>query len=314
MDVEISRSCPELTGLPSGVIPDGTFSAGIWTRSCSIRHWHRASGWSISPVTHRSSISSTAKDLASLPKERSCSSADSGRGCALPVDGRLRPSGHGTVRADEAKTRRSTTIPGGWWASICPRSSSHGRNGQTPTPLIAPHGPRAQDKDRSRDELQALCRGSHRRRAGLLGSSSLQYPSLDGPGGHYPVLRRGRAEEVLRRAPHPRFCPVRTVEGQARSGARVRNRHRHHELRPGRVRRSPRSTCRGSPWPWPPSGPQVLGLADRVTFHQANLEALTQTVPVEPYDLVYSFGVIHHTPHPDAAVAELRRYVAPGGR
>lgn len=58
---------------------------------------------------------------------------------------------------------------------------------------------------------------------------------------------------------------------------------------------------------------EVLGLADRITFHQANLEELTQTVPVEPYDLVYSFGVIHHTPHPDAAVAELRHYVAPGG-
>ena len=58
---------------------------------------------------------------------------------------------------------------------------------------------------------------------------------------------------------------------------------------------------------------QVLGLADKVTFHQANLEQLSEVVPVEPYDLVYSFGVIHHTPHPDAAVAQARQYVAPGG-
>lgn len=57
----------------------------------------------------------------------------------------------------------------------------------------------------------------------------------------------------------------------------------------------------------------VMGVADKVTFHHANAEALSQSVPVEPYDLVYSFGVLHHTPHPDAAIAELRRYVAPEG-
>lgn len=58
---------------------------------------------------------------------------------------------------------------------------------------------------------------------------------------------------------------------------------------------------------------QVYGLADRIRFYQANGEELSNVVPVEPYDLVYAFGVVHHTPHPDRAVAELRRYLDTGG-
>jgi len=56
----------------------------------------------------------------------------------------------------------------------------------------------------------------------------------------------------------------------------------------------------------------VFGLNDQVTFHQADAERLSQTVPVEHYDLVYSFGVIHHTPNPARAAAEIRRYMAAG--
>lgn len=58
---------------------------------------------------------------------------------------------------------------------------------------------------------------------------------------------------------------------------------------------------------------RVFGLSDRITFHNADGEELSKVLPVEPYDLVYSFGVIHHTPHPERAVAELRRYLKPGG-
>src|ERR687895_348426 len=43
----------------------------------------------------------------------------------------------------------------------------------------------------------------------------------------------------------------------------------------------------------------VMGVADRIRFVQANAEELTDALAGEQYDLVYSFGVIHHTPHPD---------------
>jgi len=57
---------------------------------------------------------------------------------------------------------------------------------------------------------------------------------------------------------------------------------------------------------------QLYGFADRVRFYHGSAEALSTLVPVEPYDLIYSFGVIHHTPHPDRVLHELRQYAAPG--
>jgi len=56
----------------------------------------------------------------------------------------------------------------------------------------------------------------------------------------------------------------------------------------------------------------VFDLGDRVTFYRADAERLSEVVPVETYDLVYSFGVIHHTPHPGNAIDEIRKYVGPG--
>ncbi|MCP4746732.1 MAG: class I SAM-dependent methyltransferase [Desulfobacteraceae bacterium] len=56
---------------------------------------------------------------------------------------------------------------------------------------------------------------------------------------------------------------------------------------------------------------RVFGLADRIRFYRANAEELSNTVPVENYDLVYSFGVIHHTPHPQRAISQIRRYLGP---
>ena len=56
---------------------------------------------------------------------------------------------------------------------------------------------------------------------------------------------------------------------------------------------------------------EVFGLQDRIRFFHGNAEELSTFVPVEPFDLVYSFGVIHHTPHPGAVLDELRKFVTP---
>jgi len=53
---------------------------------------------------------------------------------------------------------------------------------------------------------------------------------------------------------------------------------------------------------------QVFGL-DNITFYQANAEQLCDYVPVERYDLVYSFGVIHHTPHPERVIEQIHKYM-----
>ena len=57
----------------------------------------------------------------------------------------------------------------------------------------------------------------------------------------------------------------------------------------------------------------VMGVSDRIEFVQANAEELTSVLSGEPYDLVYSFGVVHHTPRPERAMAEIRALTAPGG-
>ncbi|MDO8730629.1 MAG: class I SAM-dependent methyltransferase [Candidatus Omnitrophota bacterium] len=57
----------------------------------------------------------------------------------------------------------------------------------------------------------------------------------------------------------------------------------------------------------------VYGLEDRIRFFHADAEELSRFVTVEPYDLVYSFGVIHHTPGPERVVRQIRSYLPPGG-
>ncbi len=56
---------------------------------------------------------------------------------------------------------------------------------------------------------------------------------------------------------------------------------------------------------------EVFDLSDRIRFYQSDAENLSQTVPVERYDLIYSFGVIHHTPHPSRVLDQLRKYGGP---
>jgi SAM-dependent methyltransferase len=53
---------------------------------------------------------------------------------------------------------------------------------------------------------------------------------------------------------------------------------------------------------------EVFGLTDRITFVEGNAEHLSECVPAQPYDLVYSFGVIHHTPHPARVLQQIRMH------
>src|SRR5437763_7126508 len=57
----------------------------------------------------------------------------------------------------------------------------------------------------------------------------------------------------------------------------------------------------------------VFGLSDRIRFYEADAEHLSDVVPAEAYDLVYSFGVVHHTPNPNAVIEQVRQFYARPG-
>ena len=44
-------------------------------------------------------------------------------------------------------------------------------------------------------------------------------------------------------------------------------------------------------------------------FYLGNAEELSSFVPIETYDLIYSFGVIHHSPHPEKIVPQIKKYM-----
>jgi 2-polyprenyl-3-methyl-5-hydroxy-6-metoxy-1,4-benzoquinol methylase len=54
---------------------------------------------------------------------------------------------------------------------------------------------------------------------------------------------------------------------------------------------------------------QVLGL--KGLFYLGNAEELSTFLPRQKFDLIYSFGVIHHAPQPEKIVAEARKYMGP---
>lgn len=55
----------------------------------------------------------------------------------------------------------------------------------------------------------------------------------------------------------------------------------------------------------------VFGL--KGTFVHCNAEELAEDVRESSFDLVYSFGVIHHTTNPDAVIRQARRVIRPNG-
>jgi 2-polyprenyl-3-methyl-5-hydroxy-6-metoxy-1,4-benzoquinol methylase len=54
----------------------------------------------------------------------------------------------------------------------------------------------------------------------------------------------------------------------------------------------------------------VYGLQDKITFYNVNAEHLSDVVPIKKYDLVYSFGVIHHTPNPENVIEQIKLYIS----
>ena len=56
---------------------------------------------------------------------------------------------------------------------------------------------------------------------------------------------------------------------------------------------------------------KIYEVEDRICFYLGNAEELTRFVPIEKYDLVYSFGVIHHTSRPEQIIEQIRHYMHP---
>lgn len=54
---------------------------------------------------------------------------------------------------------------------------------------------------------------------------------------------------------------------------------------------------------------EVYGLKGH--FYLGSAEELNSFLPQEKYDLIYSFGVIHHTPHPEKVIEEIKKYCGP---
>lgn len=53
---------------------------------------------------------------------------------------------------------------------------------------------------------------------------------------------------------------------------------------------------------------QIFGFDQHLAVVHGNAEELPQIVGYPAYDLIYSFGVLHHTPNPERAFAELVRF------
>ena len=57
---------------------------------------------------------------------------------------------------------------------------------------------------------------------------------------------------------------------------------------------------------------QLYSVEEQVNLVQANAEELAMYVFPQPYDLIYCYGVLHHTPRPDLAIEQFTRYYSSG--
>lgn len=58
---------------------------------------------------------------------------------------------------------------------------------------------------------------------------------------------------------------------------------------------------------------EVNHLSGRIDFYNINAETLSESLPQESYDLIFSFGVIHHSPHPENILKEAFKYLSSDG-
>lgn len=57
----------------------------------------------------------------------------------------------------------------------------------------------------------------------------------------------------------------------------------------------------------------VYGLLSQIACYHGNAEKLNEVITPDHYDLVYSFGVIHHSPHPEKILEQAAHFLKPGG-
>jgi len=53
----------------------------------------------------------------------------------------------------------------------------------------------------------------------------------------------------------------------------------------------------------------VYGLQDKITFHTGNAEELDKILAPQKFDLIWSFGVIHHSPNPEKIVQCIKKFM-----